>query len=79
MSVVTLRERVRSLQELPDPAERRRLRLAAGVSTIDVGKAIGVAPQTVGMWERGVRTPNHKSLPAYLEVIRLFREAVKEE
>ena len=45
-----IRERVRELREFPDPSERRRLRQAAGVSTIDVGRAIGVAPQTIGMW-----------------------------
>ena len=72
-----IRERVRELRELPDPSERRRLRQTAGVSTIDVGRAIGVAPQTIGMWERGQRRPSARHLAAYLEVLRVLRMEVE--
>ena len=73
--VSAIRERVRELQELPPPPERRRLRVRAGVSLLDVAAAVGVSHTAISAWERGLRTPNRRLLPRYLEVLSILREA----
>lgn len=75
MGVAAIRDRILELRELPPPAERRRLRRRAGVSTIDIARALDVTPQAVGAWERGQRTPSRELLPRYLEVLAVLREA----
>jgi transcriptional regulator with XRE-family HTH domain len=74
MSVTAIRERIRGLQELPIPSERRRLRVEAGVSLLDVAAALGVSHTAVSAWERGLRTPNRKLLPGYLAILRVLRD-----
>ena len=44
---------IQRLPELPDPAERRRLREAAGLSVIELARQMGVAHITVSRWENG--------------------------
>lgn len=38
------------------------LRKAAGISQAELGKAIGVAQNTVSAWEKGVRQPDNSCL-----------------
>ncbi|MFB7936039.1 helix-turn-helix domain-containing protein [Streptomyces sp. NPDC056049] len=61
--------------ELPQPAERRRLREAARLSQQDIADAMGVTRAAVGHWETGLRSPRGRLLAEYVEVIRAMREA----
>ncbi|WP_340563356.1 helix-turn-helix transcriptional regulator [Streptomyces sp. GSL17-111] len=51
-----------------DPGERRRLRLAAGLSLDQVASAVGVGRQTVANWEDG-STPSPQSRGKYLRLL----------
>ena len=62
-------------RELPPPPARRALRMAAGVSTTDVGEACGVSRQAVSAWELGSRTPRGQTLESYVAVLRLLKDA----
>lgn len=55
---------------LPPPAERRRLRLDAGVSLERIARAVGVTRQTVALWEAGAE-PRPEHLEPYLDALRL--------
>lgn len=79
MSSTRLLERVRARRELPSPEMRRALRKAAGASLAEVAEAVGVTRQAVSMWELGQRSPRPTHLPAYLEVLRVFRRTMSEE
>jgi DNA-binding transcriptional regulator YiaG len=70
-----LREQLRARSELPPPEVRRELREAAGISLETIGREIGVTRQAVGHWEAGTRYPRGTYLEAYVEVLRLLREA----
>jgi transcriptional regulator with XRE-family HTH domain len=71
-----LLERVRSRRQLPAPAERRRIREAAGVSLRDVAAAVGVSHTAVAGWEAGA-TPREQRT-AYAELLAELRtEEVK--
>jgi len=75
-SVATaVRERMRLHRELPPPAARRALRLAAGLTIAEVAQAAGASRQAVSMWERGERTPRGDFLVRYIEALRAMREA----
>jgi DNA-binding transcriptional regulator YiaG len=60
-------ERVRSRKQLPGPAERRRIREAAGVSLRDVAAAVGVSHTAVASWEAGATPREHRT--AYLRLL----------
>lgn len=71
-----IRSRLGVRLELPQPDERRRLREAAGLSQQEVADALGVTRAAVGHWETGLRSPRGRLLTAYVDVIRVLREAV---
>ncbi|MBB0247433.1 helix-turn-helix domain-containing protein, partial [Streptomyces alkaliphilus] len=50
---------------LPHPAERERLRTAAGLTRTRVAGAIGVTPETVRKWETGATDPSGEHRAAY--------------
>jgi transcriptional regulator with XRE-family HTH domain len=54
-----LLQRLRARRQLPVPAERRRIRIAAGASLRDLANALGVSHAAVADWERGA-TPRGK-------------------
>lgn len=54
---------------LPQPAERRAIRQAAGLSLRQVGRDLGVTPQCVALWETGHREPRGGNLLAYIDVL----------
>lgn len=61
---------------LPSPYQRRRLRIAAGMTLKDVGEAVGTArPGTVQSWERGTN-PRGERLIRYAELLRSIEEAL---
>ena len=69
-----LLERVRSRRRLPDAAERRRIRVAAGVSQRELASALGVSWTAVQRWEQGSRPRTH--LEEYVAALALLEEAV---
>ncbi|MDX3400057.1 helix-turn-helix transcriptional regulator [Streptomyces griseoincarnatus] len=77
--LATPAERIRSrlgiLEGLPDPDERRRLREEAGLSQQDIADAVGSTRAAVGHWETGFRSPRGRLLTAYVDVLRVLREA----
>jgi transcriptional regulator with XRE-family HTH domain len=54
---------------LPPPAERRRLREAAGVSQAQVAKAVGARREAVGNWELGKTEPRPPQRAAYARLL----------
>jgi transcriptional regulator with XRE-family HTH domain len=66
-----LLERLRARRELPLPAERRRLREAAGASLRDVAREFGVSATSVIRWERGASPGPHTG--AYARLLAEFR------
>ncbi|MYT23800.1 helix-turn-helix domain-containing protein, partial [Streptomyces sp. SID7760] len=51
--------------DLPEPAERRRLREQWGLSIRQVAAAFGVTPATVRSWEYGRSAPRGRRKEAY--------------
>ncbi|MEV4863104.1 MULTISPECIES: helix-turn-helix transcriptional regulator [Streptomyces] len=78
MTETTVAERIRTFRrvrpDLPAPAERRAIRVAAGLTQAAVADAVGVTPQAVALWESGRRTPRGNLLGRYAEAIRAMRE-----
>lgn len=70
-----IRSRLGVRLELPQPAERRRLREAVGLSQQEVADALGVTRAAVGHWETGLRSPRGRLLSEYVTVIRVLRES----
>jgi transcriptional regulator with XRE-family HTH domain len=54
---------------LPPPAERRRLRLAAGLSQAQIATALGTRREAVGSWEAGQREPRPPQRTAYARLL----------
>ncbi|WP_327072119.1 helix-turn-helix transcriptional regulator [Kitasatospora purpeofusca] len=54
---------------LPDPAERRRLRLAAGLTVTQVAVALRVNSTLVKSWEDGTAAPDPDIAPAYTRLL----------
>lgn len=67
--------RIQEQRELPPPDVGRQLREACGLSVNDVAVSIGVTPQAVRQWERGVRSPRGELRKRYVEALRVLREA----
>lgn len=57
----------------PPPAERRRLRIAAGLTGVELATAIGVSPASVYAWEKGTRTPTGLQRAAYVRALQEIR------
>ncbi|MFG3408250.1 helix-turn-helix domain-containing protein [Streptomyces sp. NPDC048142] len=73
-SVEALLEEARLTAAAPPPAERQRLREAAGLSRAQVASAVGVGRSTVANWETGVSDPQP---PARLPYLRLLKGLVE--
>jgi transcriptional regulator with XRE-family HTH domain len=71
-----VREHLRILRDLPDPAERRRLREAAGMSQQALADCVGVSRAALSTWERGTREPATDALYAYVEALNAIRGAL---
>jgi transcriptional regulator with XRE-family HTH domain len=54
---------------LPSPAERRRLREAAGLSQTQIATALGTRREAVGSWEAGQREPRPPQRAAYARLL----------
>jgi DNA-binding transcriptional regulator YiaG len=64
-------------RRLPEPAERRTLRKAAGLSAHTLGVTLGVTPTTVLRWEQGTSQPRGRNLTAYLQALDELRQATR--
>ncbi|MGR3935301.1 helix-turn-helix transcriptional regulator [Streptomyces sp. BRA346] len=68
-SVEALLEEARLTARMPKPAERLRLRQAAGLSRAQVAAAVGVGRQTVTNWEDGTTDPQPPGRFKYLRLL----------
>ncbi|MFD8462356.1 helix-turn-helix transcriptional regulator [Streptomyces antimycoticus] len=68
-SVEALLEEARLTARMPEPAERLRLRQAAGLSRAQVAAAVGVGRQTVANWEDGTTDPQPPGRFKYLRLL----------
>ncbi|MGW7467870.1 telomere-associated protein Tap [Streptomyces xantholiticus] len=55
--------------DLPEPAERRRLREAAGLSQAQIAKALDARREAVGNWEAGRTEPRPPKRAAYARLL----------
>ncbi|MFF2927194.1 telomere-associated protein Tap [Streptomyces celluloflavus] len=55
--------------DLPDPAERKRLREAAGLSQAQIAKALDARREAVGNWETGRTEPRPPKRAAYARLL----------
>ncbi len=62
---------------MPAPEERRRLRIAAGLTGIELAAAISVSPASIYNWETDKRTPTGLQKAAYLEALDRIREQLE--
>ena len=70
-----VKARIHVHRSLPEPAERRALREAAGLTQRELADTIGVDRTAITHWESGRRNPDGKRLDAYLEALGALREA----
>ncbi|MFF5827271.1 helix-turn-helix transcriptional regulator, partial [Streptomyces bacillaris] len=56
-------------EDLPAPAERRRLREAAGLSQAQIAKALETRREAVGNWEAGRTEPRSAKRAAYARLL----------
>ncbi|RSS33195.1 helix-turn-helix transcriptional regulator, partial [Streptomyces sp. WAC05858] len=56
--------------ELPAPAERKRLREAAGLSQAGIVKALDIRWAAVGDWESGKTEPRQPKRAAYARLLK---------
>ncbi len=76
--VASLAELVRA-SRLPVPAERRRIREAAGVSLRRMGDALGVTAPTVHNWENDHEGPSMENAAKYRALLDELAAAVGTE
>lgn len=68
-SVDALLEQAAAQDDLPDPAERKRLREAGGLSQDQVARALSVRRETVTGWESGRTDPRPPKRAAYARLL----------
>lgn len=73
-----MRKQLRTPAALPPPAERRRLRQAAGLAGTSLAAQIGVAPTTVYGWECG-REPAGLLREAYAKALAELAVVIERE
>lgn len=74
-SSATLAKRARAIRSLPEPEQARAIRLAAGVSMVEMAEALGVHRVTVHRWESGDRRPQGDLAARYARLLQgLARE-----
>ena len=68
-AVDALLEEVAAGEVLPPPAERKRLRVAAGLSQVQIAAALGTRREAVGNWESGRTEPRSPQRAAYARLL----------
>jgi transcriptional regulator with XRE-family HTH domain len=69
-------DEVRLAMSLPGPAERRAIRLRAGVSQERVAREMRVQRVAVARWETGARSPRGELRLRYARLLRQLDEIV---
>jgi hypothetical protein len=67
--------RLAMVRSLARSGAARSIRLAAGLSLADVGKACGAGAPTVWRWERGVHAPTGERGLNYAELLQMLLKA----
>ena len=57
------------VREIVRSGAARSIRLAAGISTVELARAIGVSHVTVWRWEQGTRVPRGEAAIRYGEAL----------
>lgn len=70
--------RARQKYPLPPPAERRAIRIAAGVSQLKIAREIGASAPAVGVWERGPYDPSDRFRVPYAKLLAALKKAVEQ-
>jgi DNA-binding transcriptional regulator YiaG len=65
---------IRSYKSLPPVADRKRIRLAVGVSTRQMGAALGVSHMAIHNWERGYHPGTSELAKKYVDLLRRLEE-----
>ena len=60
-------------KRLPEPAERKRIRVDSGVSQEAMAEVLGLSSLTIGRYEKGVR-PRANHIGPYVELLEQLRE-----
>lgn len=63
--------------ELPEPNERCRIRMRAGVTLQQIADALGVHVTTAWNWERGEDGPGRENAIRYGELLKQLADATK--
>ncbi|WP_220377959.1 helix-turn-helix domain-containing protein, partial [Streptomyces inhibens] len=73
-SVDALLEQAAAPDALPEPAERKRLREAGGLSQDQIAKALSVRRETITSWESGRTEPRPPKRAAYIRLLEGLAE-----
>lgn len=68
-----------SAAELPEPAERRRLRIAFGVSQARLAASLMVARKTIIRWEAGEAEPTGEKRNEYAAILAAWKETERSQ
>ena len=68
-------DRARRRRGFPSPAERRLLRLRAGLTQADVAASLGTTTAAVSRYESGDREPRRAILDKYLDILERLANA----
>ena len=66
-------DRARRRRSFPSAAERRLLRMRAGLSQSDIAASLGTTRSAVSRYETGDREPRPALLDKYLEILERLR------
>lgn len=75
LDAAALAEQVRAAR-LPDPAERKRIRNAAGVSLREAAAVVPTSPDVLRRWEAGTVTPRRVNAVRYAALLDELSRAV---
>jgi len=67
-------ERVGTSRVLPEPEQRRALRLALGIEQREIAEDLGVSVQTVSAWENGKARPTGVRRERYAALLSRMQE-----
>lgn len=64
---------------LPEPAERKSIRVRYGVSMQALADVVGVSRLSVSAWERGTSEPTGENASRYAQALREMKEIIDRE
>lgn len=67
---------IKKRDALPTTAERKRIRMAVGVSVRQMGAALGVSHMSIQNWERGGNPGTSEMAEKYADLLRRLEELV---